>query len=841
MNIVLLDALRFDNRRYGNISTQDSRTLEWIWADIQYTKWRDSEKSCLFHVQGKPGSGKSTFMKYFGNNLIKQPHVPRNAVVSSFFYSDRIEGDGQTSHYSMLRKILYDILEQNESFFYHFQSEFRRHQLDSCFSYESLQSILRSIGRNHDQRETIFLLIDAVDESSHEDRQHILQLLIDVCSENGFCTVKIVFASRPVPILDSLVRNASSFLRMQDVNTSDIEGYVSAFLIQLDFSENLLQKARNYILKQAHGVFLWVCLVKDRLIKCAMEGARNHEIISTLEGLPTELEGMYKLMLGNLSSDQRHTIDRTRIFELVLFAARPLRISEMNHALATADVLDHTSTEEISWETFENSLSAGIKAKIIGCGGNLLELKGPTEEDPMVQLMHQTVRDFMLGDNGPARSLNIHLGPESNANHRIVVLCLRYLIVCIGNLSKLQHPSFNHWSGETFISFVKFLNERCFLSYIFSHLGDHMKASSVKTPEITALMGDFRDLISKDRTTQSLLGGWLSANFIGLFPEQDFNEDILSNFKSSLLCCAAMNNLIVATRTLLTLGARPHKVKYFDSKCQTDQNPAPLIILAIAMHFNDVVLLLLEYMPDLINLFWDGHRSLLHHAIEHANETIMNFLLDSGHVSIDSTNGIDYTACSALLYACHNPNQPGPIKLLLDRGADRDMSSGGYISPLSYSSLHGHENVVRLLLDHGADVNLSYNFFGVPLHYAAKNGQENIVKILMHHGANINSKSADGGPLHYASFHGHERTVRTLLDYGADINMCSEFDGSPLHCAVSAGWESIVRLLLQRGADVNIKTTLLGTPLAVALGTKVIRSSVIVDTLLSYGAVFAEC
>jgi Ca2+-binding EF-hand superfamily protein len=80
----------------------------------------------------------------------------------------------------MLRKILYDILAQNESFICHFQSEFRKHQTSGCLSYQSLQAIFRSIGRNHDRRETIFLLIDAVDESSREDRQSILQLIIDV-------------------------------------------------------------------------------------------------------------------------------------------------------------------------------------------------------------------------------------------------------------------------------------------------------------------------------------------------------------------------------------------------------------------------------------------------------------------------------------------------------------------------------------------------------------------------------------------------------------------------------------------------------------------------------------
>jgi hypothetical protein len=147
---------------------------------------------------------------------------------------------------------------------------------------------------------------------------------------------------------------------MQDVNLSDIQGYVLGFLVQLQFSETLLQKARKYILEHGQGVFLWVRLVKDQLIECAEEGARNHEIISTLEGLPTELEGMYKLILIRLSHDQCHMVDRTRMFELVLFADSPFTVSEINHALAMVD-LEYTAAEDISWETFENSLVAGME------------------------------------------------------------------------------------------------------------------------------------------------------------------------------------------------------------------------------------------------------------------------------------------------------------------------------------------------------------------------------------------------------------------------------------------------------------------------------------------------
>jgi len=110
-----------------------------------------------------------------------------------FFYSYR-EGESQTNHYNMLRTILYDILNQDETFF-RFQHEHRqykallqeRHRTITQQHYESLQKILRSIG-GHQERKQLYLVIDAVDESSDEDRRNILRLLFELCSKTNCST-----------------------------------------------------------------------------------------------------------------------------------------------------------------------------------------------------------------------------------------------------------------------------------------------------------------------------------------------------------------------------------------------------------------------------------------------------------------------------------------------------------------------------------------------------------------------------------------------------------------------------------------------------------------------------
>jgi hypothetical protein len=349
------------------------------------------------YIQGKPGSGKSTLTKYFKDNIMERVQNANSAIVADFFYSHR-DGELQKSHYNMLRTILYDILNQREHFFIHFQSEYRKYQAllqehgDSDIAewhYESLKTILSSM-RDHPRPERLYLIIDAIDESYEKDRRAILQLFFDLCSEPKACVVKVFVASRPVKELEHRISKFHNFIRLQDETTHDIFRLARSCLEDLNLT-SLLDRATKYIVEHAEGVFLWVRLVNEELQNYVEAGPIENDIFEFLKSLPTELDLFYRRIFDKLGNNERDFRDGMKMFRFVLFARRPLTVAELRHALGIQDNPDVEFTP--SDEDFQsripdqlgispNSLAAEgrrrvdpMEQRIIACGGNFLEIK----------------------------------------------------------------------------------------------------------------------------------------------------------------------------------------------------------------------------------------------------------------------------------------------------------------------------------------------------------------------------------------------------------------------------------------------------------------------------------
>lgn len=110
----LLDSLRFDqiDARQMTIKNAHAKTCKWLLQAPQYVDWLEHSKLDEHHgflwIKGKPGTGKSTLMKFA---LVNARKKMKDKIVISFFFNAR--GDNlEKSTIGMYQSLLLQLLEQ---------------------------------------------------------------------------------------------------------------------------------------------------------------------------------------------------------------------------------------------------------------------------------------------------------------------------------------------------------------------------------------------------------------------------------------------------------------------------------------------------------------------------------------------------------------------------------------------------------------------------------------------------------------------------------------------------------------------------------------------------------
>ena len=107
--------------------------------------------------------------------------------------------------------------------------------------------------------------------------------------------------------------------------------------------------------------------------------------------------------------------------------------------------------------------------------------------------------------------------------------------------------------------------------------------------------------------------------------------------------------------------------------------------------------------------------------------------------------------------------------------------------------------LVRLLVNNGANINVSDEHRRTPLHWAAYHGFADVVVLLLGRGANAEARDDVGRrPLHLAAAAGSDDAVRLLLEHGVDPNPRDETGKTPLDLARDGHhgrWEDVVKRL----------------------------------------------
>ncbi|KAF8542081.1 hypothetical protein BDD12DRAFT_803176 [Trichophaea hybrida] len=452
-----LETLRFNNIQYERISKHYGHTFKWPWESPEYCAWKPSEYSSLLFIEGKPGSGKSTLVRYFAEHFLLMPEAD-GAIIAKYFYSHQ-DGELERDHRNMLRSLLYEILKADESFFIHFQQAYREVRgsefdlpLAETWSLETLKDVLRACTK-HPLKRRIFLIVDAIDESDNDGRVDIVQFLSNLSFfAKKDCVLKVFLASRPIAEFD---QDFTHRILLQEKNRKDIESYTHASLQKL--------------------------------------GSTQSRLLGFLKSLPEKLESYYVYMLYGLNgNDEDDTRDDTRILQFCLFSHRGIQFGELDYALAIPGEIKDPPPDPFFWEA---ERPTGVRKRLTHCAGSFVEIKNSpisclddTDKHAIIQVMHQTAREFLLYPHEAV--IRSHFRAVANVQQGRIMIrttCIRYLILHHQELmSNFQSPA-RDWSPKDYDEFLQYLDSRPFIGYSLEFL---MLSKNDVDPDISRLISD---------------------------------------------------------------------------------------------------------------------------------------------------------------------------------------------------------------------------------------------------------------------------------------------------------------------------------------------------------------
>ncbi|KAF8427603.1 ankyrin repeat-containing domain protein [Terfezia claveryi] len=385
------------------------------------------------------------------------------------------------------------------------------------------------------------------------------------------------------------------------------------------------------------------------------------------------------------------------------------------------------------------------------------------------------------------------------------------LFVCQSCLWTLQSPqSPLNLPLYKYAAFFWFQHCRSYQDLVLSTVNTKDTNHELSIPLLNSFLGPFKEASA----SYAKWIGWIEANEYG-----NTDEFMLQVVKSEPLypvfsaAFAGLGELV----SWLWLSKR-------NNMKARNRNRVPL--LNIASEYG-TVWIVKEMLKEDFKI--DDVQNALYSACVGGKLGIIKVLLDQG-ADVNITGG----GCGTALGAAAYRGSLEIVTLLLDQGADVNISGGNYGTALGAAAYSGSLEIVTLLLDQGADVNISGGDYGTALVAAALSGSLEIVTLLLDQGADVNISGGNyGTALGAAAYRGSLEIVTLLLDQGADVNITGGNYGTALGAAALRGSLEIVTLLLDQGADVNITGGTYGT----ALGAAALRGSLeIVTLLLDQGA-----
>ncbi|KAF5692443.1 hypothetical protein FDENT_2965 [Fusarium denticulatum] len=448
----ILTALRFElmDERYDDVAEAHDKTFEWIFASSNsdnnsddddhllhssnITSYKPMEESGardnfvdwikhgngIFHISGKPGSGKSTLMKYLCRQEETKQYLDiwaadKSLVFGKFFFWN----PGTTLQKSLrglIRGLLYAILSNAPELI---PLAFPKHWdvtlSKVAVTFDSSDDIMHAftdlirrdeVYRNH----KLVFFIDGLDEFQGDHAALINELLRWTSTRPT--GVKMCVSSREWPIFQEAFKTFACF-RLHELTRSDVSRIVRDRLKKNNTYQKLadsyeLAQFESNLVDRSDGVFLWLKLILQDIEDGLLSGDRLSQLQNKVNALPTELNDLFQHLLSSI-----HPCDRKEAYLILAVALEcppdwPIfRISFLEEYIENRDFAFSQRIKQLEEDQIIDRLERTRK-KIYGKCKGLLEIQLVTypRQSPSidrtlkesVKFTHRSIIEFLESD-----------------------------------------------------------------------------------------------------------------------------------------------------------------------------------------------------------------------------------------------------------------------------------------------------------------------------------------------------------------------------------------------------------------------------------------------------------
>ncbi|PTB58259.1 hypothetical protein M431DRAFT_492487 [Trichoderma harzianum CBS 226.95] len=446
--------------RYQSLEKPANQTCSWLFNHDVYRDWFNStsrqESYGLLWLKGKPGSGKSTLMKEAFRRAAPG-QATSHYTTAAFFFSAK--GDTLVrSSLALFQSLLYQILPGDRESLQRFHKmweekvKFMRggmRQEISIWTEPELKAFFESMVMSQTKRTIIFIdALDECDESMVRPMAYFWRTITKSAHDQG-ADLNVCLSSRHFP---TITLDDCPEIIVEQHNSDDIVAYVDQKLrVCVPIQDTHWKQLRRSILSKADGVFLWVVLVVEDVLKSWDDGNGMPYLAKLVTDVPKELETLFSRMFSDLDPHENRTI--TRLFQWVILGTKPFSLHEWHHIMAFIWQPSITSLKEWRQSVHFTDSDEQLVKQIRRVSKGLVELKnigaGDLQDDGVdlmsihagagslnleqgntriVQVIHESVRDFFLkGNEFSMLDSSLRTNPVGNSHLSIINTCLDYL------------------------------------------------------------------------------------------------------------------------------------------------------------------------------------------------------------------------------------------------------------------------------------------------------------------------------------------------------------------------------------------------------------------------------